>query len=98
MSYRKFKASNMTKNSRTLFNERGKYNNEGIPLVYRDRYPGLFRNFWFIENMYYGRMNKAHKFILLKPEKLVPANGEQGSSIYLVDFVAHALGDFLKKR
>jgi hypothetical protein len=97
MSYRKFKASNMTKKSRTLFNERGKYNNEGIPLLYRERYPGLFRNFWFIENMYYGRIDRAHKFILLKPEKLVPANGEQGSSIYLVDFAAHALGDFLRE-
>ena len=97
MSARRFKGANSVKNTRILFNERGKYNNEGIPLEYRRRYPGLFRNFWFIENMYYGRIDKSHKFILLKPEKLTPIDGEQGSAIYLVDFVSHALRDFLQE-
>lgn len=96
MSARRFKGANSVKNTRILFNERGKYNNEGIPLEYRRRYPGLFRNFWFIENMYYGRIDKSHKFILLKPEKLTPIDGEQGSAIYLVDFVSHALRIFYK--
>jgi hypothetical protein len=95
MSYRKFRATNVSKNSRVLFNERGKYNNDGIPTRYREKYPGLFRNFWFIENMYYGRIDRSHRFISLKIDKLEAVNGQQGNSIFMIDFVSHALRDFL---
>lgn len=97
MSYRKFRGSNTEPNTRKLFNERGKYNNEGIPKSVRLQYPGLFRNFWFIENMYYGKIDRSHRFMMLKEEKLRQVNSVEGSALFLVDFAAHALDDFIKE-
>ena len=97
MSFRDFNAYNGETSSRTLFNERGKYNNEGIPLVLEQRFPGIFRNFWFAENMYYGRIDRFHKFIILKEEKLRQINSVEGSTLQMVDFAADALDDFMKQ-
>ena len=97
MSYRKFSASNTTKGTKNIFDERGKYRNEAVPSRLKNKYPGLFRDFWFIENMYYGRIDQNHKFILLDEDNLRSSSGEGGRAIYLVDFVSHALDDFLKE-
>ena len=97
MGFAEFKGSNSLKASRSLFNERGKYNNEGVPPRYLEKYPGVFRNFWFIENMYYGRINRNHQFIIPKQEKIRQLNGVDGKTIFLFDFVAHAVEDFLKE-
>lgn len=97
MGFAEFKGSNSIKASRSLFNERGKYNNEGVPPRYLEKYPGVFRNFWFIENMYYGRINRNHQFIIPKQEKIRQLNGVDGKTIFLFDFVAHAVEDFLKE-
>ncbi len=97
MSYRKFSASNTTKGTKNIFDERGKYRNEAVPSRLKNKYPGLFRDFWFIENMYYGRIDQNHKFVLLDEDKLRSSSGEGGRAIYLVDFVSHALDDFLKE-
>lgn len=95
MAYRKFRAKNTTKKSKTMFDQRGKYRNDAIPAKLKNKYPGLFRDFWFIENMYYGRINRSHQFILLDEDKLRPSSGEDGKSVFLADFVSHALDDFL---
>ena len=97
MSYRKFRGSNTESNTRRLFNERGKYNNEGIPESIRQQYPGLFRNFWFIENMYYGKIDRFHRFMMLREEKLRQVNSVEGGTLFLVDFAAHALDDLIKE-
>ena len=95
MSYRKFSASNTTKGTKNIFDERGKYRNEAVPSRLKNKYPGLFRDFWFIENMYYGRIDQNHKFVLLNQDKLRASSGESGKTVHLVDFVSHALDDFL---
>jgi hypothetical protein len=69
MAFRKFQAKNNTKNSKFVFDQRGKYRNEAVPQRYLNRHPGLFRDFWFIENMYYGRIDQNHRFLTLKPGK-----------------------------
>ena len=95
MAFRKFQAKNNTKNTKFVFDERGKYRNEAVPQRYLNRHPGLFRDFWFIENMYYGRIDQNHRFLTLKPEKLTALGGQDGASIFLVDFFSHAVSDFL---
>jgi len=95
MAFRKFEANNSTRGSRRLFNQRGKYRNEAVPARYIKRHPGLFRDFWFIENMYYGRIDPQHKFLILKPEKLKALGSQGGEALFLVDFFADAVSDFL---
>lgn len=97
MGFINYNGSNSIKRSRELFNERGKYNNEGIPPRFLEEFPGLFRNFWFIENMYYGRINRDHQFVVPKQEKIRQLSGVETSSVFLLDFVAHAAEDFLKQ-
>ena len=97
MAFRKFEAKNSTRGTRKIFNQRGKYRNEAVPPKFIQRHPGLFRDFWFIENMYYGRIDKQHRFLLVKPEKLAALEGDASQSIFVVDFFANALSDFLNE-
>jgi|15BtaG_2_1085339.scaffolds.fasta_scaffold00065_34 hypothetical protein len=97
MAKRDFLGSNSQKSSRDTFNERAKYNNYAIPSHVIEDNPGLFRNFWFIENMYYGRIDRGHNFLVVKPEKLRPLGGQSNKAIFLLDFVAHAMSDFIEE-
>jgi len=97
MSFRKFDGKNIEASSKTLFDERGKYSNEAVPFEINNRFPGVFRNFWFIENMYYGRIDRSHKFMILKEEKLATVDGADSKTIYMVDFAAQALSDFIRE-
>ena len=95
MAFRKFEANNSTRATRKMFNQRGKYRNEAVPPRFLKRHPGLFRDFWFIENMYYGRIDKQHRFLVLNTDKLAALEGSNGQSVFVVDFFADALTDFL---
>ena len=95
MAKRKFEGKNSTQSSRSLFNERAKYHNDAVPQRVLDQYPGVFRNFWFIENMYYGKIDRQHRFLIVKPEKIKIVDNAKGNGIFLVDFAADAMSDFL---
>jgi len=96
MAFRRFEANNSTSGTRKLFNQRGKYRNEAVPARFIKRHPGLFRDFWFIENMYYGRIDPQHRFLILKPEKLKTVATGEGKTVSLVNFFADAVSDFLE--
>jgi len=96
MSIRKFIGSNTLSNSRILFNERAKYRNEAISKRLQAEYPGVFRDFWFIENMYYGKINRLHEFMIPKESKIKTVQLDGGESLFVLDFVADAINGFLK--
>lgn len=96
MVARRFKAKNKIQNSRILFNERAKYRNDAISKRLEERYPGLFRNFWFIENMYYGKIDRQHRFLIPKEEKLKTLQLDGSGDVFLFDFVADAVLDLVK--
>jgi len=96
MSIRKFIGSNSLSNSRILFNERAKYRNEAISKRLQAEYPGVFRDFWFIENMYYGKINRLHEFMIPKESKIKTVQLDGGESLFVLDFVADAINGFLK--
>ena len=95
MAERKFGAKNNIQSSRVLFNQRAKYRNDAIPDSLSKRYPGVFRNFWFIENMYYGKIDRLHQFLIPKQEKVKSLQLDGGDAIFLFDFVADALNDMI---
>ena len=95
MPRRSFKGKNSKQSSKFLFDERAKYHNDAVPQRVLEQYPGVFRNFWFIENMYYGRIDRQHRFLVAKPEKIKIVDNPKGNSIFLIDFVADAMSDFL---
>lgn len=95
MASRPFNASNSIRNSRKLFIERAKYRNDAIPKRLKEEYPGVFRNFWFIENMYYGKIDRLHRFLIPKQDKLKVLDIQGNNSIFLLDFVADAATSFL---
>jgi len=97
MSTRKFKGKNTIRSSRELFNERAKYHNDAVPQQLLEKYPGVFRNFWFIENMYYGKIDRQHHFLIAKPEKVKILDNSSSKSIFLLDFVADAMSAFLSE-
>lgn len=97
MTSRKFGANNKIRNSRSLFNQRAKYRNDAIPEGLIKKYPGVFRNFWFIENMYYGKIDRLHRFLIPRQEKIKPVQLDGGDTIFLFDFAAEAVVDLLKE-
>ena len=93
---RRFSGSNTLRGTRNIFNEKKRYfARAGVNQVSNN--PGLFRNFWFIENMYYGKMDRGHNFLTVKRSKLKTVSDKVGNTIVLVDFAADALTDFLKE-
>jgi hypothetical protein len=96
MGIRDFKGTNSESSTKRLFTERAQYRNYAIPVAYARKHPDLFRDFWFIENMYYGRIDMEHRSLTPKEEFLVPAEGNQGKSVFVFDFVAEAFSDFLR--
>jgi len=94
MASRNFRGSNAVKSSKLLFDEKKRYAKTAGASQVRNN-PGLFRDFWFIENMYYGKIDREHNFIILKPEKLKAVADQSSNTIFLVDFAANALEDFL---
>ena len=95
MAIRKFFGSNRQSSSRKNFTERARYRNFAIPSKFLDQYPGLFRDFWFIENMYYGKIDFEHRFLIAKSDLLVPIESEGGKSVNVFNFVADAYNAFL---
>ena len=95
MARRRFEAKNSTQSSRKLFDERAKYQNDAVPERLLQQYPGVFRNFWFIENMYYGKIDRSHRFLIVKPEKIKIVDNPKSNGIFLLDFAADAMSDFL---
>ena len=94
---RNFRGKNTLRSSKKLFNERAKYNNDAVPKRLLKKYPGVFRDFWFIENMYYGRIDREHRFLIAKQDKIKALSLQGDKSIFLLDFVADAMTDFLKQ-
>ena len=94
---RNFRGKNTLRSSKKLFNERAKYNNDAVPKMLLNKYPGVFRDFWFIENMYYGRIDREHRFLIAKPDKIKALDLQRDKSVFLIDFVADAMTDFLKQ-
>ena len=92
---RKFLGSNAQTNTRSLFNSRAKYRNYAIPERLMADHPGIFRNFWFIENMYYGRIDPDHRIIVPNRNKLKIVPGNEGASVTSFDFVSNAFEAFL---
>ena len=93
---RRFNGSNTLNGTRNIFNEKKRYfARAGVNQVSNN--PGLFRNFWFIENMYYGKMDRGHNFLTVKRSKLKTVSDKVGNTIVLVDFVADALAGFLRE-
>jgi hypothetical protein len=97
MPVRKFGGKNNLRSTRQIFNERAKYHNDAVTKRVSEQYPGLFRDFWFIENMYYGKIDREHRFLIVKQEKIKALKLQTDKSIFLVDFVADAMVDFLKE-
>ncbi len=93
----KFRGSNDLASTRDLFNERGRYNNGAVAKKTLEDHKGLFRDFWFIENMYYGKIDRQHRFLVAKPSKIKAVNTGSEKTIFLVDFVADALSDFIQE-
>jgi hypothetical protein len=93
---RKFLGSNSQTRSRNLFNSRAKYRNYAISSRLIEDNPGIFRNFWFIENMYYGRIDPVHRTVVAKRSKMKTISGTDGTSVVVFDFVANAFQNFLK--
>ena len=76
MGFAEFKGSNSIKASRSLFNERGKYNNEGVPPRYLEKYPGVFRNFWtFFLMKTIKNEKKTKNFPRARPARSAPLAG-----------------------
>ena len=96
MGIRDFKGTNSESSTKRLFTERAQYRNYAIPPAYSRRHPDLFRDFWFIENMYYGRIDMDHRSLIPREEFLVAAKGNQSKSIFVFDFVAEAFSNFLR--
>ena len=95
MSSRKFFGSNRQASSRRNFTERARYRNNAIPDEFSNENPGLFRDFWFIENMYYGRIDFDHRFLLLKEEHLTTIEAAGGANVNIFNFVADAYNAFV---
>ena len=96
MAVRKFFGSNTQPSSRKTFNERARYRNFVILPEISEKNPGMFRDFWFIENMYYGRIDLEHRFIMAKEELLTPIETENRESALVFNFVADAFKNFIK--
>ncbi len=96
MSTRKFLGSNTQRKSRKIFDERARYRNFAIPSKFLNENPDLFRDFWFIENMYYGRIDFEHRFLMARSDLLVPLESPGGNSVVVFNFVADAFNDFIK--
>ena len=81
---RNFRGKNTLRSSKKLFNERAKYNNDAVPKRLLKKYPGVFRDFWFIENMYYGRIDREHRFLIAKQDKIKALSLQGDKSIFLL--------------
>lgn len=97
MAQRLFNASNTIRSSKEIFTERARYRNFAVPSKYVGKYPKLYRDFWFIENMFYGRIDLTHRTVIVKDSVLASIDLSGGKSIVVVNFVADALRDFISE-
>ena len=91
-----FKGSNAS-GAREIFNSRSKYAGKAYSTAADEGYPGLLRNFWFIQNLYYGRIDRNHRPIISPRSKLKSLIPEQNVSPVALDFVCDAFADMKKE-
>lgn len=87
---RRFNGSNNVSSSRSIFQQKKKYELLATPAQLLDNQE-VFRDFWFVENMYYGKIDRLHNFIITNNSKLVAVSDNSGNTITVLDFVAEAL-------
>jgi len=91
-----FKGNNAL-SAREIFNARVKYSRSAYPTSANRDYPGLLRDFWFIENLYYGRIDRSHRAIVAPRNKLKSLIPTERKSVLILDFVADAFADMKKE-
>ena len=87
---RRFNGSNNVSSSRAIFQQKKKYEVLAAPTRLIDSQE-VFRDFWFVENMYYGKIDRLHNFVIANNSKLVTISDGSGNTITTFDFVAEAL-------
>ena len=91
-----FKGSNSS-GAREIFNSRSKFAGKAYRDSADEGYPGLLRDFWFIENLYYGRIDRSHRPIVSPRDKLKSLIPDQNVSPVALDFVCDAFADMKKE-
>lgn len=91
-----FKGSNSS-GAREIFNSRSKFSGKAYSTAADEGYPGLLRNFWFIENLYYGRIDRNHRPIISPRNRLKSLIPSQNVSPVALNFVADAFSDMKKE-
>jgi len=91
-----FKGSNSS-GAREVFNSRSKFAGKAYSAAADEGYPGLLRDFWFIENLYYGRIDRDHRPIIAPRDRLKSLVPSQNNSPVALDFVCDAFADMKKE-